>query len=169
MNAANSAGKDARAAFGAEFQPFLYEVIGDDVSGLPLSVLSVLARQDLDPWEQAASWSRMPAQAATTEVVTVIASVPPGLSARPAPERIAERLMALLPPERTVWAARPLRLAPSADNKIRNRLSMILFYVSFAVLGQWIISGMRDSATADRPVAATSAGTVTPAPAPDRD
>jgi hypothetical protein len=37
----------------AEFDNFLYASIGADRNGMPLSVLSALARLDLDPWEEA--------------------------------------------------------------------------------------------------------------------
>jgi len=34
-----------------EFETFLYAPIGQDNEGMPLSVLSALARRDVDPWQ----------------------------------------------------------------------------------------------------------------------
>jgi hypothetical protein len=39
---------------GSEFDDFLYASIGEDSNGVLLSVLSALARLDVDPWEEAA-------------------------------------------------------------------------------------------------------------------
>jgi hypothetical protein len=156
-----------KPSFGAEFQPFLYGLVGDDPSGMPLSILSVLARQNLDPWEQAGNWSRLPRQAATGELVAVIASLPPGLTSRPAPERIAERLIALLPSPRGLGSLglgslgmgskgeRPLSVGSGGpgDHKGGNTLSTILFYVSFLLLGQWVVMGLRASMSSDKPSA----------------
>jgi hypothetical protein len=137
----------ASPVFGAELQPFLYGLIGDDKSGTLLSVLSALARQDLDPWEQAGNWSRMPKQAAARELADLIAALPEGLSARPAPAAIADRLVALLPPQsprpRTAWQPRPLPAQDSAptDRPAHDKVPLVVFYVLFLLLGQLIISG----------------------------
>ena len=45
---------------GAEFDKFLGAPIGEGRNGTPLSVLSALARLDVDPWQEAASLARMP-------------------------------------------------------------------------------------------------------------
>ena len=39
---------------GSEFDDFLYAPIGEDRNGMLLSVLSALARLDIDPWQEAA-------------------------------------------------------------------------------------------------------------------
>jgi hypothetical protein len=38
---------------GSEYDDFLFASMGEDRNGLPLSVLSALARLDVDPWEEA--------------------------------------------------------------------------------------------------------------------
>jgi len=48
------------AALGAEFDDFLFAIIGDDRNGMQLSVVSVLARMDLDPWHEAATLAASP-------------------------------------------------------------------------------------------------------------
>jgi hypothetical protein len=46
--------------FRSEFDDFLYAAIGADRNESPLSVLSALARLNLDPWQEAAELSELP-------------------------------------------------------------------------------------------------------------
>jgi hypothetical protein len=80
-----------------EFDDFLLAPIGDDNNGMQLSVLSALARLDVDPWDEAATLARLPRAAATSKLAALIAALPAGPSARPDPRTIAARLIALLP------------------------------------------------------------------------
>ena len=48
------------SVLGSEFDDFLFAPIGDDRNDMPLSVLSALARLDVDPWEEAAELARWP-------------------------------------------------------------------------------------------------------------
>ena len=41
-------------SLGPEFDPFLFAPIGAEPNGMPLSVLSALARIGADPWQEAA-------------------------------------------------------------------------------------------------------------------
>jgi hypothetical protein len=50
--------------FRPEFDDFLYAPIGADGVEMPLSVLSALARLDVDPWTEAAELSELPKGAA---------------------------------------------------------------------------------------------------------
>ena len=82
---------------GREFDNFLFASIGDDRDGPVLSVVSVLARLDVDPWKEAIDLARMPKHLATDRLASHIASLPKGSTAGAAPEAIAGRLVALLP------------------------------------------------------------------------
>ena len=42
-----------------DFDEFLYAPIGADASGNPVTLLSALARLDMDPWEEAANLARL--------------------------------------------------------------------------------------------------------------
>jgi hypothetical protein len=48
---------------GTEFDDFLFAPIGEDRNDTPLSVLSVLARLDIDPWQEADKLARLPGEA----------------------------------------------------------------------------------------------------------
>ena len=84
-------------SLGCEFDNFLLAPIGDDNNGMQLSVLSALARLDVDPWEEAATLARLPGDTATRKLASLIAALPAGPSARPDSATIAARLIPLLP------------------------------------------------------------------------
>ena len=82
---------------GREFDPFLFASVGEDRHGQLLSVNSVLARSDLDPWLEAVGLARMPQSQATARLCGLIAALPDGpLSGRPV-DVVAGELVALLP------------------------------------------------------------------------
>jgi len=80
-----------------EFDNFLYALIGADRNEMPLSVLSALARLDVDPWEEAAELTELPKDAATRRLASLIARVPGGRLAQADPTASADRLIELLP------------------------------------------------------------------------
>jgi hypothetical protein len=80
-----------------EFDVFLFAQIGSDGSGLPLSVVSVLARLGLDPWHEAAHLASLSPNAATQKLVSILGiSHNASMSSSDIPS-IATRLVALLP------------------------------------------------------------------------
>jgi hypothetical protein len=94
---------------GREFDPFLFASVGEDRRGQLLSVISVLARSDLDPWLEAVGLARMSQGQATARLCGLIAALPDGLpSGRPV-DAIAGELVALLP--QTDKLARPPKAA----------------------------------------------------------
>jgi hypothetical protein len=94
---------------GREFDPFLFASVGEDRHGQLLSVISVLARSDLDPWLEAVGLARMSQGQATARLCGLIAALPDGLpSGRPV-DAIAGELVALLP--QTDKLARPPKAA----------------------------------------------------------
>ena len=82
---------------GSEYDAFLFAPIGEERNGMVLSVLSALARLDLDPWREAAELAGMPRQIATQRLTSLIRSLPDGPQTRSKPEAISARLIAFLP------------------------------------------------------------------------
>lgn len=77
------------------FDGFLYATLGEDSRGCAVSVLSALARLQLDPWDEAADLADLPrtgAQARLEELLARFADVP-----ALARDSAARRLVALLP------------------------------------------------------------------------
>ena len=60
----------------SEFDAFLFAHIGEEKNGMLLSVLSALARLDLDPWREAAELARTPRQIARQRLTSLIAALP---------------------------------------------------------------------------------------------
>jgi|SoimicMinimDraft_9_1059737.scaffolds.fasta_scaffold36554_1 hypothetical protein len=77
-----------------EFDEFLFARINADTEETPLSMLSVLARLGLDPWEEAAKLAQLPRASAAQRLVSLIAAIP---SAYPDAGTVSNRLICLLP------------------------------------------------------------------------
>jgi hypothetical protein len=59
-----------------EFDPFLFAPVGEERNGMLLSMLSALARLDVDPWQEAGTLTKMPAQDATLRLTSLLSSLP---------------------------------------------------------------------------------------------
>jgi len=81
---------------GPEFDEFLCAPIGADRNGTGLSVLSALARLNVDPWQEATSLARMPREAAVVRLTALIDALP-NEGTIGIPTTIAADLVALLP------------------------------------------------------------------------
>jgi hypothetical protein len=81
----------------SQFDDFLFTPIGCEANGMSLTVLSALARADVDPWGEAAGLAQMSRESATARATSLIARLPERPSSRLEPEATAARLIALLP------------------------------------------------------------------------
>jgi hypothetical protein len=81
----------------SEFQQFLYAPICEDQEGMTLSVLSALARRDIDPWTEAARLSQLREEAAVEQIIALLDALPRRLVASLDRMKVASRLSALLP------------------------------------------------------------------------
>ena len=86
---------------GREFDEFLGAPIGEDRNGMTLSVLSALARLDVDPWLEATSLARMPRQAAAERLTALIDALPREPPSAIPSQTSAADLVALLPKSKT--------------------------------------------------------------------
>jgi hypothetical protein len=81
------------------FDNFLFAEVGEEQNGMSLSVVSALARLDLDPWSEAASLSRLSARVAGERLTTLLSSLPRSQVVALAPATVV-RLIELLPRSR---------------------------------------------------------------------
>jgi hypothetical protein len=130
-------------SLGSEFDDFLLAPIGDDNNGMQLSVLSALARLDVDPWEEAAALALLPRDAATRKLAALIAALPAGPSARPDAATIAARLIPLLPRRAGAdVASRPM--LPGVGTVTRSPiLTYVILYaifMLFMLVFQWLVA-----------------------------
>jgi hypothetical protein len=125
---------------GSEFQQFLYAPICEDFEGMTLSVLSALARQDIDPWTEDARLSLLPEETAVEQIIALLDALPGRIVGSVDRMKVAGRLVALLPrptaPNRA--GARPAatggqRLAAFAFNW---RIFYLYFFLMF--LMNWL-------------------------------
>ena len=86
---------------GREFDEFLGAPIREDVNGTTLSVLSALARLDVDPWREATSLARMPREAAAERLTALIDALPREPASAIPSQTSAADLVALLPKSKT--------------------------------------------------------------------
>jgi hypothetical protein len=82
---------------GTEFNAFLFEQIGADSRGRPVTVVSALARLDMDPWAEADRLSRLPGPIAARSVSMVLSRLPEIAMGATERQLSAVRLVRLLP------------------------------------------------------------------------
>ena len=132
---------------------------------LLLSVLSALARSDVDPWEEAAQLAQLPEDTAARKLVSLIAALPKGASARPDPETIAPRLIALLP--RRPGSGLSSRKNPSGGVGTMSHVPVMAHLMYYAVfiamilITQWLIPSRPAPAKVDSAPVSES-GTASP-------
>jgi hypothetical protein len=97
---------------GRKFDSFLLAAIGEDRHGQPLSVLSALARSDVDPWEEAAALARMSRKKAKARLTALIGALPNEPIAAIPLDAIAGDLVALLP--------RAINFVPRSPSDVRR-------------------------------------------------
>jgi rhamnose utilization protein RhaD (predicted bifunctional aldolase and dehydrogenase) len=157
---------------GSEFDDFLYAPIGEDRNGVLVSVLSALARSDVDPWEEAAQLAQLPEETATQKLTSLIAALPDARSPHPEPETIASRLIALLPrqaishssPRNTLSRAKAAPQSPAVTYVIH-----CLIFMAIVLLVQWLMAGRQAPLQVDKAPASVSGTVPARTPPPNTD
>jgi hypothetical protein len=85
------------SSFTSRYNHFLFAPICEEANGMRLSVLSALARMDVDPWEEATRLVAMPKAIAERTLVSTLDQVLGKCWNRSETEVIAARLVQLLP------------------------------------------------------------------------
>ena len=85
------------SALAPEFDNFLFAPIGEEQNGMALSVVSALARLNIDPWQEAVNLAQLPRITATRRLASLIATLPDRPRTHLDPEANAARLIAWLP------------------------------------------------------------------------
>jgi hypothetical protein len=139
------------SVLGSEFNDFLFAPIGEDRNDMPLSVLSALARLDIDPWQEAGKLAQLPGEVATQRLASLIAALPPAawLPGHSEPGTIAARLIMLLP--RRSNSNIPLRrsaIDASDVTKFRAGLWMYAAFIVFMLTAQWVAASRQPSVEA---------------------
>jgi hypothetical protein len=154
-----SAGTNSSA--GSEFDNFLFAALGEDQNGLPLSVVSLLARQNLDAWQEAETLAALSADAAAKRLALSLDTLTDQNLRRGNSEATVLRLLALLPTRASnTVATTGAGLGTVAGSAPGSRIGIIVFITSAIFLvGSQLVAAHRDSSirpgTVPAPVATT--------------
>ena len=162
------------SALESRFDRFLYAAVREDPDGTPLTVLSVLARLDIDPWKEAAKLAQLPREAAARALAVLISALPTGFATPPDSETIAARLITLLPHRSEQGIA--VRGDPSGGPhviRIPNRATIVaravlgLIVLALLLVSQWLTVRHLVLQPAKGPLAAPATVIAAPAARPD--
>src|SRR5437016_2699056 len=114
-----------------EFDRFLFASVGEEVDGVPLSVLSALARLELDPWDEAARLAHLTREAAADQLARMIARLSDRCWSEGEARRISIGLIKRLPMAGA--AAKSDRPALGTRLNIGLGSSSLLIYLAMAL------------------------------------
>jgi hypothetical protein len=137
----------AKSALGSEFDAFLFAPLGEDRNGLPLSVISLLARMNLDPWQEAGDLATLPAEAAARRLAVSLDTLTDPILRQANSRTVVLSLLALLP-HRTAAALQVpgAVIAAVAPADFRARIGAVIVIMSaIALLGSQIIAAHRSA------------------------
>jgi len=144
---------------GPEFYEFLFAPIGEERNGMLLSVVSALARLDIDPWQETAQLAQLPTAAATQRLTSFIAALPD----RPAhqdPRAIAAGLIALLPrradPNVTSWQKSLAVGAVTDPHSVKHTIFINVIFWAFVTAALGILASNQAPMPVDTHVPASS-------------
>ena len=140
---------------GREFDDFLFAPVGENRNGTTLSVLSALARFDVDPWQETASLAGMSKERATERLAVLIAATSADLATGLSAATIAARLIALLPQHPIYKGAAPAALIKAAAFT-PSRLFIPLTLLALLLAGYFIFVTHSSPVGGPNPAATTS-------------
>jgi hypothetical protein len=95
-----------------DFDKFLFATVGDETEGVPLSVVSALARLGLDPWEEAGRLSSLSHREAVEQLARLIAELPGSSRHRDEARKISRGLIGLLPTREVSRVVSQIQIRP---------------------------------------------------------
>jgi hypothetical protein len=134
-----------------KFDDFLFARIEEN-GETPLSVLSVLARLGIDPWEEAARLAQLSPAAAATRLASSIAAIPGAPSAYLDAGTVANRLISLLPSPHSVAS---LSHAPGVRPMAKSTFAVSAILMAFILIIQ-LVAINRQPTIRDHEAPATS-------------
>lgn len=144
-------GSSIKGSLGIEYDPFLRSPLWQEQTGATLSVLSALARLNIDPWKEAASLALLPKDDASARLSGLIAGLPEAQAVGSERYALCERSVSMLPAS-TVVDNNSAWPGSAIDEKLTMPPPMILL-----ILGAMVVFGI---------VGASISAQVSPAKAP---
>jgi len=115
----------------SQFNEFLFASIGKEGNGMPLSVVSALARLEVDPWQEAARLADLPKELAAAALDGLIRRLPAGGWDPAETRKIADRLIELLPRRAAARSAEP---QSGSGGKAKPPAVVVLLVVALGVV-----------------------------------
>jgi hypothetical protein len=145
-------------ALGTTYDGFLFAAVGDEKNG-PLSVLSALARLDIDPWGEAGVLARLPKDEVIARLADRLKSLPDGPSPPWDTKSQAARLIGLLPSRAILKAKGAGAPAPTGWQANADAAR----FTAFHVISMLIVVGVQSFAASHHPqTSKTASATSTP-------
>jgi hypothetical protein len=120
----------------SEFNDFLFAVVGEDESGMQLTVLSALTRLGFDPWREAARLSELTKGAAINALAVTISALPEadlkGSNSRSIAVDLVNRLPARTSPSDKSPQAKGIE-NPKPGSEAQKRLVWIMLAIAVVV------------------------------------
>jgi hypothetical protein len=122
----------------SEFDAFLFAPVGEDRNGMPLTVLSTLARSELDPWQEAARLTEASGKVATERLAWLITSLPGRPSTLLDSGTVAARLVALLP-RRAISHGELGKTPPGVRTMNGAKVAVFVIFMVLTLAVQWAV------------------------------
>ena len=129
-------------AVDTRYDGFLHALIGSEANRMPISVLSALARSDVDPWAEAAQLSAMSKESAKRRLVVLIGPILRNADMA----SVTDRLIRLLPTAGAMKAV-PMQTAPTLFGLTHLSIGKLLIAAAMAAT---LISALTHSDSSSR-------------------
>ena len=155
---------DHRARFStlnARYDDFLFAPVCEDANGMCLSVISALARTNVDPWEEATRLATMPKAIAEKTLLSILDLVSGRSWKSPEAAAIAARLVRLLPQSgeaATMAATGTANAAPGIAKVLNLQKNYWWLWVVMALVMSFMMPH-HQAATSSAPAATSESGT----------
>jgi hypothetical protein len=116
------------------YDAFLFAPILDESGEMRLSVISALARMNVDPWEEAARLATLPTSDAEKSLVSTLNVFPGHARSSPATDTLAARLVALLPKAQSVTTAKVATITGEHEQHPGFWLVWLCFWIVMSLL-----------------------------------
>jgi hypothetical protein len=121
-----------------DLDKFLFAEVGDEIDGVPLSMISALTRLGLDPWQEAGRLSSLSRREAVEQLARLIAEIPGIFRPIGKAREIADGLVGLLPKHDDSRAATPqVQIRPRYSRPMLSQPSQ--FWLACAVLAAAVL------------------------------
>ncbi len=119
---------------GSDYDAFLFAELGEDRTGAAVTVLSALARLDLEPWTEARELARLGREGAQVRLTTHFEAITDIPALALASEGRAAKLVSLLP------LRAPLRVPKSLEADINSFPKLSMSWTTIALVGVVVLA-----------------------------